>query len=67
MSNYTPVTDFAAKDALTTGNPSKIVKGTEVSAEFEAIATAIASKSDTSSPTLSGTVSGTFTIDGGTY
>lgn len=47
MSNYTPATNFAAKDALTTGNPAKIVKGTEISAEFNAIATAVNSKIDT--------------------
>lgn len=32
--------DFAAKDALVTGNPSKVVKGTELGAEFDAIQTA---------------------------
>lgn len=47
MSNYTPATNFAAKDALTTGNPAKIVKGTEISAEFNAISTAVNSKIDT--------------------
>ena len=47
MSNYTPATNFAAKDALTTGNPAKIVKGTEISAEFNAISTAVNSKVDT--------------------
>lgn len=67
MSDYTPATDFAAKDALVTGNPSKLIKGTEVSAEFDAIATAVASKADASAPALSGTVSGTYTLDCGTY
>ena len=37
MSNYVKSTDFAAKDALLTGNPSKIVKGTEINAEFAAV------------------------------
>lgn len=37
---YTKATDFAAKDALLTGNPAKIVKGTEIDAEFNAIAAA---------------------------
>lgn len=55
MSNYTKATDFAAKDALTTGNPAKIVKGTEIDDEFNAIATAINSKANTNSPTLTGT------------
>lgn len=67
MSNYTPATDFAAKDALSTGNPSKLVKGTEVSAEFDAIQVAVNSKADAASPALSGTFSGTYTIDCGTY
>jgi len=67
MSNYTPATDFAAKDALSTGNPSKLVKGTEVSAEFDAIQVAVASKADAASPAFSGTFSGTYTIDCGTY
>ena len=67
MSNYTIATDFAAKDALATGNPSKLVKGTEVTAELEAIATAVNSKADAASPAFSGTFSGTYTIDCGTY
>lgn len=77
MSNYTKLTNFAAKDALVSGNPAKVVKGSEVGAEFDSIAVAIATKSDSASPVFSGsttmdnlTVSGTFTvgtIDGGTY
>jgi hypothetical protein len=55
MANYTKATDFAAKDALTTGDPAKIVKGTEIDDEFNAIATAINSKANTNSPTLTGT------------
>ena len=35
--SYTKTTDFAAKDALPSGNPSKIVKGTEIDNEFDAI------------------------------
>lgn len=37
---YTKITDFAAKDALLTGTPTKVVKGTEIGAEFDAIETA---------------------------
>lgn len=48
MSDYTPATNFAAKDALASGNPAKIVKGTEISAEFTAIQTAVNSKLDES-------------------
>lgn len=37
--SYTKLTDFAAKDTLLSGNPSKLVRGTELGAEFDAIAT----------------------------
>lgn len=37
MTTYTKATNFATKDALLTGNPSKVVKGTEIDAEFTAI------------------------------
>lgn len=56
MSNYTKSTNFATKDALPSGDPLKIVKGTEIDTEFNNIATAIASKADTASPTFTGTV-----------
>lgn len=55
MSNYTKATNFATKDGLTTGDPAKVVKGTEIDAEFTAIASAISSKADSNSPTLTGT------------
>lgn len=47
MSDYTKITDYAAKDALLTGNPSKLVKGTEIGADFDAVAVAVATKVDT--------------------
>jgi hypothetical protein len=56
MSNYTKSTNFATKDALSSGNPLKIVKGTEIDTEFNNIQTAIATKSDSASPTFTGTV-----------
>jgi hypothetical protein len=46
MSNYTTITDFSVKDALSTGNPSKIILGSEIDAEFDAVASAITSKVD---------------------
>ena len=55
MANYTKATNFTAKDGLSTGNPSKIVKGSEIDIEFTAISSAIASKADINSPTLTGT------------
>lgn len=76
MSNYTKSTDFAVKDSLSTGNPSKLVKGTEIDTEFNAVQSAVNSKADKANPTFTGTitavnltVSGTFTatVDGGTY
>jgi hypothetical protein len=47
MSNYTKITDFGAKDSLISGDPLKVVKGSEIDDEFDAIATAVASKYDT--------------------
>jgi hypothetical protein len=55
MSNYVKSTDFAAKDALASGNAGKIVKGTEIDTEFNNIATAVATKADLASPTFTGT------------
>jgi len=46
MSNYTQNTFFATKDNLATGNPSKVIYGSEVDAELDEISTAIASKSE---------------------
>ena len=55
MSNYTKLTDFASKDALPTGSPAKIVKGTEIDDEFQAIENAIVTKANLDSPALTGT------------
>lgn len=55
MTDYTKTTDFASKDALSTGNPAKIVKGTEIDDELVAISGAVASKADKASPTFTGT------------
>jgi len=55
VSDYTKSTNFATKDNLSSGNPLKIVKGTEIDTEFNNIATAIATKADLASPTLTGT------------
>lgn len=54
MSDYTKATNFASKDSLSSGNPLKIVKGTEIDTEFNSIATAVASKADLASPTFTG-------------
>jgi hypothetical protein len=55
MSDYTKATNFASKDSLSSGNPLKIVKGTEIDTEFNSIATAVATKADLASPTFTGT------------
>lgn len=55
MSNYTKLTDFASKDSLPTGSPAKIVKGTEIDDELQAIENAIVTKADINSPALTGT------------
>jgi hypothetical protein len=57
MTNYTKSTNFATKDNLSSGNPLKIVKGTEIDTEFNNIATAVATKADLASPTFTGTPS----------
>lgn len=77
MSNYVKTTNFAVKDTLASGNPAKIIKGSEINAEYDNIATAVATKANTASPTFTGTVTvptlavtGTATIgtvDGGTF
>ena len=66
MSNYTKSTNFATKDALSSGNPLKIVKGTEIDTEFNNIQTAIATKLDSSSGTISGATITTSTINSST-
>lgn len=55
MSNYAKLTNFASKDSLASGNPLKVIKGTEIDDEFEAIETSIATKTDAASPTFTGT------------
>ena len=76
MSDYTKATDFAVKDSLASGNPQKLVRGTEIDTEFNSISSAVNSKADKVSPAFTGTatavnltVTGTFdaTVDGGSY
>ena len=77
MANYTKTTNFTAKDALTSGDPAKVIKGAEFDVEFSNLATAVNSKANTNNTVLTGatsavsvTVSGTLeagTIDGGSY
>jgi len=70
MSNYTKSTNFATKDNLPTGDPLKIVKGTEIDTEFNNISTAISTKTDNASAAITGgSISGITDLaiaDGGT-
>ena len=47
MSDYARVYDFSVKDGLTTGDPAKLIKGSEVDAEFDELVIHVASKIDT--------------------
>lgn len=58
MSDYTKLTSYDTKDALSTGDPLKRVKGTELDDEFDAISVAIATKSNSASPAFTGTPTG---------
>lgn len=77
MTNYVKATNFTSKDSMSSGNPSKVIKGSEVDVEFNQIEVCSATKANLASPTFTGTasfanisVSGTTTlttINGGTY
>jgi hypothetical protein len=54
MTDYTKATNFATKDALVTGDPLKVVKGTEIDDEFNAIEDSIETKANLASPTFTG-------------
>ena len=58
MSDYTKATNFTLKDGLTTGDPQKIIKGSEIDAEYSAISNAITSKANLNSPTFTGSPEG---------
>jgi hypothetical protein len=71
MSNYTKSTNFAVKDTLPTGDPAKVIKGTEFNVEFDNIATASATKANLNNSALTGTtviatasVTGNITVGG---
>jgi hypothetical protein len=55
MSTYTKTTNFTAKDNLTSGDPAKVIKGSEFDTEFNALETAVNSKSDKNNGTHTGT------------
>jgi len=68
---YTKTTDFAAKDDKLTGDPLKVIVGTEHDVEFNNIVVAVNTKADLAGPALTGTttavnltVSGTLNSTG---
>ena len=63
--SYTKLTDFAAKDALLSGNPSKLLRGTEIGAEFDAIESAMAAAEavNITSPIIAASTSKTTPVD----
>jgi hypothetical protein len=50
MSDYTKITDFAAKDSLPTGDPDKVIFGEEHDDEYNAIESMSATKADKIAP-----------------
>jgi hypothetical protein len=55
MSDYTRIYNLTIKDSLPTGNSNKVIKGTELDVELNAVAAAIASKADSNDPVFTGT------------
>jgi len=64
MSDYTKTTNFTAKDALSTGDPDKLIKGSLFDTEFDAVASAITSKYDVND--IAGTVTARALASGST-
>lgn len=64
MANYTKATNFLAKDSLASGDPAKIIKGSEFDVEFNALQTAVNSKANSISPALTGTPTAPTAIAG---
>ena len=54
MSDYNKITDYSAKDALSSGDSVKRVKGSEIGADFDAVAVAVATKANSASPVFTG-------------
>lgn len=58
MSDYVRIYNLTLKDSLPSGNSGKVIKGTELDTELNAVAAAISSKADSNSPTFTGTPAG---------
>ena len=54
MANYVKATNFQVKDSLITGDPNKLIKGTDIDSEFNALQTSSSSKADINSPVFTG-------------
>jgi hypothetical protein len=62
--SYTKATNFAVKDTLPTADPNKVVRGTEIDTEFNALQTATGLLAPKANPTFTGTLTagaGAFT------
>lgn len=55
MTNYVRQVGFSSKDGLVTGNPNKLIRGSEFDSEFNAIKTAVNSKANSQNATITGT------------
>jgi len=53
--DYVRIYNLTVKDSLPTGDSGKVIKGTELDVELNAVAAAIISKADSNSPTFTGT------------
>ena len=56
MSDYSRNSDFSAKDALATGNPNKLIKGSEVDEEFDDIVVMSGTKADKAVPSATNNI-----------
>jgi hypothetical protein len=57
MSDYVKQTNFGVKDSLASGNPKKLIRGSEFQTEFSNIETAVNSKADKLNAVLTGNTS----------
>jgi len=66
LTDYSKSTNFASKDSLPPGSALKVVRGTELDAEFNNLASSSSTKADKASPTFTGTVTvtGDETVSG---
>ena len=70
--SYTKTTNFSAKDALPSGDPGKIIKGTEINTEFNNVETAISALNSAisglgGSTTISSISASTATVSASSY